>query len=145
MHDIHSHIPHSFPIPMIDELLDEIVDAMIFCKLHLKSGYHQIRMREDILKTTFRSGTMNAPSTFQAFMNKILNPYLRKYVLVFFDNILVYNQDEENHRKHLKLVMQILRENQLFANTKKCSFGQSQLEYLGHLISEKEVSADLTK
>ena len=88
---------------------------------------------------------MNAPSTFQAFMNKILNPYLRKYVLVFFDNILVYNQDEENHRKHLKLVMQILRENQLFANTKKCSFGQSQLEYLGHLISEKEVSADLTK
>lgn len=145
MHDIHSHIPHSFPIPMIDELLDEIMDAMIFCKLHLKSGYHQIRMREDILKTTFRSGTMNAPSTFQAFMNKILNPYLRKYVLVFFDNILVYNQDEENHRKHLKLVMQILRENQLFANTKKCSFGQSQLEYLGHLISEKEVSADLTK
>ena len=130
---------------MIDELLDEIMDAMIFCKLHLKSGYHQIRMREDILKTTFRSGTMNAPSTFQAFMNKILNPYLRKYVLVFFDNILVYNQDEENHRKHLKLVMQILRENQLFANTKKCSFGQSQLEYLGHLISEKEVSADLTK
>lgn len=80
-------------------------------------------------------GITNAPSTLQALMNKILKPIPRRFVLVLFDDILVYNQDMESHKKHLKEVLEILRKHKLYENQKKCTFAQAQVEYLGHIIS----------
>ena len=125
-------------MPVIEEILDELSGAEIFTKLDMRSGYHQVRMLpEDEYKTAFKThqghyqfkvmpfGLTNAPATFQCIMNQVLQPFLRKFVLVFLDDILIYSKSLQEHQEHLQLVLQTLLANQLYLKQSKCSFAQS--------------------
>jgi hypothetical protein len=147
-----------FPIPTIDELLDELGSATVFTKMDLRSGYHQIQvMPNDTHKMAFRTfdghyeflvmpfGLSNAPSTFQSAMNDLFRPYLRKFVLVFFDDILIFSNSHSEHIQHLQLVLQLLHDNKFFAKLSKCIFAVPQVDYLGHVISADGVQPDPEK
>jgi hypothetical protein len=144
-------IKDAFPIPVIDELHG----AKFFTKLDVRSGYHQVRMRQaDIHKTTFRThdglyeflvmsfGLCNALATFQALMNDVLRPFLRRFVLVFFHDILIYNKSWADHLCHLRAILITLRQHVLFVKRSKYVFG---VTYLCHMISEAGVAMDPTK
>jgi len=138
--------------------LDELFGAQHFSKLDLRSGYHQIRVKsEDCLKTTFRThqglykwrvmpfGLTNEPTTFQSLMNSIFAKVLRKFVLVFFDDILFYSPDWNSHIQHLIHVLGVLRNHTLFVKLSKCAFSQTQIDYLGHVMSREGVKVDHNK
>jgi hypothetical protein len=151
-------IKNKYPLPRIDDLFYQLKDAKVFSKIDLRSGYHQVRIRdEDINKTAFRTryghyeftvvpfGLSNAPVVFMCLMNGVFRNYLDKIVIVFLDDILVYSKIEEEHEQHLRMVLQVLREHQLYAKLSKCSFYQKQIHYLGHIISEEGIVVDPEK
>ena len=131
-------IKNKYPLPRIDDLFDQLQDASCFSKIDLRSGYHQLRFTEcDILKTTFRTryghyeflvmsfGLTNAPATFMDLMNRVFKPYLDLFVIVFIDDILLYSRNEEDHASHLRIVIQTLRDNELYVKLSKCEFDLS--------------------
>jgi transposase InsO family protein len=151
-------VKNKYPMPRIDDALDQLQGAILFTSLDLTSGYHQIRISdEDVPKTAFRTpdglfqwrvlpfGLTNAPATFQTAMNTIFRPYLHKFVLVYLDDILIYSKTPEEHCQHLRQVLELLREHQLYANMKKCSFAKSEVAYLGHIVSSEGVKVDPRK
>lgn len=146
-------VKNKHPTPLVDELIDELVGAKWFSKLDLRAGYHQICIQpQDAHKTAFRThsglyeflvmpfGLTNVPATFQGITNIIFAPLLRKGVLVFMDDILIYLATLEEHVQLLQQVFAILQEQQFFIKLSKCTFAQEEVEYLGHCISFNGVS-----
>jgi hypothetical protein len=151
-------VKNKFPLPIIDEFLDEIVGAKYFSTIDLASGFHQIRMiPADEMKTAFKThhghfqfrvmpfDLTNALATFQCLMNAIFGPHMRKFVLIFMDDILVFSKSLDEHLDLLRIVFQILMDNKLSLKFRKCNFAQQQIFYLGHIISAQGVSTDPAK
>jgi transposase InsO family protein len=151
-------VKNKYPLPRIDDLLDQLQGATVFSKIDLQSGYHQVRVKpEDVHKTAFRCryghfewavmpfGLTNAPATFQSLMNSVIGGYLDKFATVYLDDLLVYSRTPQEHLVHLKLVLQRLREHQLYAKLSKCAFGLGEMPFLGHIISGGGIRMDPAK
>ena len=151
-------IRNQYPLPWIDELFDQLHGSRVYSKIDLRSGYHQLRVQEsDVPKTAFRTryghyeflvmpfGLTNAPTAFMNLMNRVFQPYLDRFVIVFIDDTLVYSGSSEEHSEHLRIVLQTLRERQLYAKLSKCQFWLNRVTFLGHVISVEGVSVDPQK
>ncbi|KAA3483847.1 DNA/RNA polymerases superfamily protein [Gossypium australe] len=148
-------IKNRYPLPRIDDLFDQLRGASVFSKIDLRSGYHQLKVNEaDIHKTAFRTryrhyeflvmpfGLTNAPAAFMDMMNRVFQPYLDRFVVVFIDDILVYSRNEEKHDSHLRIVLQILRDKQLYAKFSKCKFWLKEVTFLGHVVSAEGIRVE---
>jgi hypothetical protein len=151
-------LKNRYPMPRIDDLFDQMKGATVFSKIDLRSGYHQLRIKEgDIPKIAFRTrfghyefvvvpfGLKNVPAVFMSLMNDVFWKYLDRFVQVFLDDILIYSKNEREHKEHLRVVLSYLRENKLYGKLSKCSFFQKEIHYLGHIISGEGISVDPEK
>ncbi|KAL0562072.1 hypothetical protein IC582_002522 [Cucumis melo] len=151
-------VKNRYPLPRIDDLFDQLQGATVFSKIDLRSGYHQLRIKdEDVPKTAFRSryghyefivmsfGLTNAPAVFMDLMNRVFREFLDTFLIVFIDDILIYSKTEAEHEEHLRMVLQTLRGNKLYAKFSKCEFWLKQVSFLGHVVSKAGVSVDPAK
>jgi hypothetical protein len=151
-------IKNKYPLPHIEDLFDQMRGARVFSKIDLRSGYHQMKIRpSDIPKTAFSTryglyeftvmsfGLTNAPAYFMNLMNKVFMEYLDRFVVVFIDDILIYYKNDSDHEEHLRLVLQKLWDNQLYAKYSKCEIWIDEVPFLGHIISNGGISVDPAK
>ncbi|GKA74904.1 putative reverse transcriptase domain-containing protein [Tanacetum coccineum] len=151
-------VKNRYPLPRIDDLFDQLQGSSVYSKIDLRSGYHQLRIREeDIPITAFWTryghyefqvmpfGLTNAPAVFMDLMNRVCKPYLYKFVIVFIDDILIYSKNKEEHEKHLKIILELLKNEQLYAKFLKCDFWLESVQFLGHVINNKGVHVDSAK
>ena len=151
-------VKNSYPLPRIDGLMDQVGNAQYFTTIDLRSGYHQMRIaEEDVPKTAFSTryghyeytvvpfGLTNAPAEFMSLMNKIFKEYTDKFVLVYLDDILVYSKTWEDHIRHVRLVLDRLRKEKLYAKFSKCKFGVQEVEYLGFILRAGKLAMNPNK
>ena len=151
-------IRNQYPLPRIDELFDQLQGSRVYSKIDLRSGYHQLRVQEgDVPKTAFRTryghyeflvmpfGFTNAPAALMDLMTRVFQPYLDRFLIVFIDDILLYSGSSEEHSEHLRILLQTLRERQLYAKLSKCQFWLDKVAFLGHVISAEGVTVDPQK
>ncbi|KAK1694666.1 hypothetical protein QYE76_011363 [Lolium multiflorum] len=151
-------IKNKYPLPKIEDLFDQLTGAVVFSKIDLRTGYHQLKIRaSDIPKTAFTTryglyeynvmsfGLTNAPAYFMNLMNKIFMNFLDKFVVVFIDDILIYSKSEEEHEQHLEAVLETLREHKLYAKFSKCEFWLKEVGFLGHILSAGGIAVDPAK
>ena len=142
-------INNKYLLPIIDDLFYQLKGGSIFSKIDLRSGYHQLRIKDvDVHKTAFRTryghyeflvmlfSLTNAPAAFMDLMNRVFRPYVDQFVVVFIDDILVYSKDRENHDTHLRVVLETLRKEQLYAKLSKCEFWLNEVSFLRHIVSK---------
>ncbi|GKB67671.1 putative reverse transcriptase domain-containing protein, partial [Tanacetum coccineum] len=151
-------VKNRYPLPRIDDLFDQLQGARHFSKIDIRSGYHQLRVHEDdILKTAFRMrykhfeftvmnfGLTNAPAVFMDLMNWVCKPYLDKFVIVFIEDILIYSKSKEEHEVHLRLVLELLENEKLYAKFSKCEFWLQEVHFLGHVVNQNGIHVDPSK
>ncbi|GJZ76752.1 putative reverse transcriptase domain-containing protein [Tanacetum coccineum] len=151
-------VKNRYPLPRIDDLFDQLQGSSIYSKIDLRSGYHQLRVREqDIPKTAFQTryghyefqvmpfGLTNAPAVFMDLMNRVCKPYLDKFVIVFIDDILIYSKNEKEHEEHLKAILELLKKEQLYAKFSKCEFWIPKVQFLRHVIDSRGIHVDPAK
>ena len=148
-------IKNRYPLPRIDDLFYQLRGARVYSKIDLRNSYHQLRVREtDIPKTAFRTryghfeftvmpfGLTNAPAAFLNLMYRVFQPYLDQFVVVFVDDIFIYSQSEWEHEYHLRIMLQLLRDHQLYVKFSKCEFWLTKVRFLGNVVSASGVSVD---